>query len=173
MTNLPCPNPACTHQFPASDLKGATALMCPRCGTVFQFRQAAAAVKPALPAIAKPAAAVPVPAKPARPVGPGAPPVAVPVTPVARPVAPRGNAAAPAARVQAPAPVSDQDAVIAPVVRLRRRNKPSIVKRLILGGVVLAVATVAVIAFVRFREKVVPQKEISQISAADKKFVGE
>jgi hypothetical protein len=39
---LPCPNPACTHVFPAGTLKGVGALTCPRCGKRFQFRPAAA-----------------------------------------------------------------------------------------------------------------------------------
>jgi hypothetical protein len=34
---LPCPNPACTHTFPHAQLRGASALRCPRCGTLFQF----------------------------------------------------------------------------------------------------------------------------------------
>lgn len=35
---FPCPNPTCTHQFAADSVKGAAALTCPVCGTVFHFR---------------------------------------------------------------------------------------------------------------------------------------
>ncbi len=34
-----CPNPACTHVFAADGVKGASALTCPACGTVYRFRQ--------------------------------------------------------------------------------------------------------------------------------------
>jgi len=37
-SGLPCPNPACKHLFAFTEVKGATALTCPRCGGVFQFR---------------------------------------------------------------------------------------------------------------------------------------
>src|SRR5438552_9418549 len=96
MTNLPCPNPACTHQFSASELKGATALKCPRCGTVFQFRQAPPAPAEPTP-VAKPAPVA---------TAPSARPVAAPVAaPVARPVAAATPARpAPMAQPVAPAP---------------------------------------------------------------------
>src|SRR5208337_1342685 len=64
---FPCPNPACTHRFPAATVAGANALVCPRCGTLFQFR-----------------AAAPTPAYPmGRPV---APPAGIPVPPYGGPV---------------------------------------------------------------------------------------
>jgi hypothetical protein len=81
---FPCPNPTCPHAFPPEAVQGATRLVCPRCGAVFQFR-------PAAPAAPKPAAPPPLPAAkappplPSRPVRPAVPPQAPPI-PVAMPV---------------------------------------------------------------------------------------
>lgn len=70
---LPCPNPACTHQFSARELAAASGLRCPRCGTHFQFRAkptpqpAPATARPASPsAPAKPASLPQRPAAPTR-----------------------------------------------------------------------------------------------------------
>lgn len=45
----PCPNPTCTHVFPAASIKGASALKCPQCGKAFKLKavpKAAAAFDP-------------------------------------------------------------------------------------------------------------------------------
>src|SRR5689334_4843216 len=34
-----CPNPGCTHVFPAATMAGMAALVCPQCGGVFQVRR--------------------------------------------------------------------------------------------------------------------------------------
>ncbi len=58
--HFPCPNPACTQVFAPADVRGATSLTCPRCGTVFQFRAGAAKPKAAAPSpLTKPRPAVP------------------------------------------------------------------------------------------------------------------
>jgi hypothetical protein len=216
MTNLPCPNPACTHQFTASELKGATALKCPRCGTVFQFRQGTAAAKPVVKPGASPPSkrGQPAPAavKPVSP-RPASPPAAVPVVPLATPVAAAAPlaaaapvaAAAPLARptvpaqpaalpvnaavapgrppmavdtsralVQEPVSAAEPGDLVSPMVRVRRHQKPSVLKRLMVLGVVLVFAAGTVVAFVRFREKVVPPREdnTTQAGGVDK-FVGE
>src|SRR4051812_9316268 len=36
--DLRCPNPGCTHVFPADKIAGMAALVCPECGGVFQVR---------------------------------------------------------------------------------------------------------------------------------------
>ncbi len=43
---LPCPNPACSHVFDLGALAGAASVVCPRCGTRFQFRAKASAAPP-------------------------------------------------------------------------------------------------------------------------------
>ncbi len=94
--SFPCPNPTCPHAFSPEAIQGATNLVCPRCGAVFQFRAAAAPKSgpPPLPAAPKPANDSPAakalprgmpplpsrPVRPAVPLPPIAPPVAVPVT---------------------------------------------------------------------------------------------
>lgn len=81
---LPCPNPNCQHVFSPAEVQGATTLLCPRCGTQFQFRAAGAGSAPAAIPRAKPvrpAAAPRTPPPPARPASGG--------VPLARPVAPR------------------------------------------------------------------------------------
>lgn len=45
-STFPCPNPTCTHVFSPDAVKGASKLVCPRCGAALQFRPAAAALKP-------------------------------------------------------------------------------------------------------------------------------
>jgi hypothetical protein len=42
---FPCPNPNCNHTFSSKALQGVSSLVCPKCGTVFQF-----APGPAVPA---------------------------------------------------------------------------------------------------------------------------
>jgi hypothetical protein len=101
----PCPNPACDHVFLPESVKGAAALNCPRCGTVFQFRAGPASAparpgavtsppasaKRAVPPAIRPAAAAPArpPAKAAPVKPPAAPEADVDILPVAAaPVAP-------------------------------------------------------------------------------------
>src|SRR5581483_10659846 len=43
---LPCPNPSCPRVFDLQALAGATSLVCPRCGTRFQFRTKSSAAPP-------------------------------------------------------------------------------------------------------------------------------
>ncbi len=58
---FPCPNPACTHTFSSDAVKGASKLLCPKCGTVLQFASGFArqGVKP--PTASPPIAAADVP----------------------------------------------------------------------------------------------------------------
>jgi hypothetical protein len=51
-STFPCPNPVCTQVFEAEAVKGASRLVCPRCGTKFELRP-----RPAAPA--KPSTALP------------------------------------------------------------------------------------------------------------------
>src|SRR5262249_48687494 len=107
-----CPNPTCVHMFSPEVVRGAASLVCPRCGTTFQFNgQAATAAPPPasdvpdwLTDLASPASLQPKPrstvpiAPAAHPPAPAvAPPVtqpvlasvpSAPVIPVAMPVAP-------------------------------------------------------------------------------------
>jgi len=77
-----CPNPVCTHAFSPAAVTGASSLVCPKCGTVFQFGPASAAPprpsgagkKPAPPSIVPPKAPPPKP-RPAPPM-----PIAQPVS---------------------------------------------------------------------------------------------
>lgn len=104
---FPCPNPSCTQVFPPEAVKGATALTCPRCGTVYQFRNPAAdrprpvpprppvpppppraGHKPPPPPPPPPARPLPPPVPPALPANPRIPPPLAPVAPVAAPVDP-------------------------------------------------------------------------------------
>jgi hypothetical protein len=71
---FPCPNPACTHTFSPEAVQGKSSLVCPKCGTVFQFSSAPAA--PARRTAVK---------KPAPPKTP--PPPSKPAVPIAQPVA--------------------------------------------------------------------------------------
>src|SRR5262249_45028216 len=93
-TGFPCPNPTCKHVFPSTAVKGAAALKCPLCATVFQFRSTAAQPKR--------------PVAPAQPVPPPAPTAAVPPklsTPRPSPTAPLARPATPPPRpAQSPAP---------------------------------------------------------------------
>ncbi len=125
MTPMPCPNPTCTHRFSANEVKGATALKCPRCGTVFQFRpgrnsraaltrppssagaSSAPARAPVAPPVTPPKLGIPVgrpapPARPATPIAqPAAPPTAPPTAPlVAQPVRPAVSPVQPPAILQ-------------------------------------------------------------------------
>ena len=64
---FPCPNPACTHTFSPNAVKGASSLVCPRCGTVFHFgpshaaptRPGGAMKAPPTAAVSKPPASLP------------------------------------------------------------------------------------------------------------------
>src|SRR5262245_3512191 len=52
-TGFACLNPTCSHVFPAT-AQGASALTCPKCGSVFQFRAGVAPAPPSVP-IGRPA----------------------------------------------------------------------------------------------------------------------
>jgi hypothetical protein len=96
--SIPCPNPACTQAFALDAIKGAASLVCPKCGTVYQFRSDAEPF-----AKSPPARRPPTPAPPALPVAPPVGPAATPrpptrptptaasaplAVPIAKPVAP-------------------------------------------------------------------------------------
>jgi hypothetical protein len=51
---LPCPNPSCPQVFDPEAVAGAASLVCPLCGTRFQFRAQSRAA-PATPAVVEPA----------------------------------------------------------------------------------------------------------------------
>ena len=101
---FPCPNPVCTQVFNADAVQGASSLVCPRCGTKFEFRPQAPAkslgpkaVTPRPPGppprvAAPPAKPVARPAGPAPAKSPAAPPSPVPL---ARPVAGTARVAPP------------------------------------------------------------------------------
>jgi hypothetical protein len=80
---FPCPNPRCTHSFSREAIRGVASLLCPRCGTTFQFRednateQQAVTNKPRTPA--KEHATPPKPSPPPLPAAPAVVPVAMPV----------------------------------------------------------------------------------------------
>lgn len=46
---FPCPNPVCTHVFSPDAVKGASSLVCPKCGTIFRFASAGTAKKSVAP----------------------------------------------------------------------------------------------------------------------------
>ena len=104
-TSLPCPNPTCTHLFTPDSVKGASSLVCPRCGHAFAFQaKPASPTPPPVPRPSRPAPPTPPPAAaaPARvpPAPPPPPPVPAPVVPpvaapIATPVAPRAPAPEP------------------------------------------------------------------------------
>src|SRR5262249_6950158 len=119
---FPCPNPTCTQTFSPDAVKRSSGVLtCPRCGTVYQFRQPEAA-KPKPPAPAKAAPPPPLPV---------APPVAKPVARAAR-TPPPPPPIAPAVAV---APAVTQDVPVAPAVkaehepdrRLRVESSPEMV----------------------------------------------
>jgi len=89
--SFPCPNPACTQVFSPQDVRGVTSLTCPKCGNVFQFGGAPAAVPARSVGPAKRTAPHPSPVK-------AAPPAAVPVAPRLKPVAAPRAAAIPLAQ---------------------------------------------------------------------------
>ncbi len=124
---FPCPNPVCTQVFSADAVQGASSLVCPRCGTKFEFRPLAPAPVPAAPKAApqRPPGQTPrvaaSPAKPAsRPAGPAparasahAPPP-LPV-PIARPVAGAVRVAPPPLPPKPAAPPPPLAAPVAPM----------------------------------------------------------
>ena len=73
---FPCPNPVCTHKFSPEAVKGASSLVCPRCGTVFQFgsppaapsRSSTSGKKPAPPSVKPPVAPPRIPPRAAVPI---------------------------------------------------------------------------------------------------------
>ncbi len=126
---FPCPNPTCTQVFPPDAVKGAAALTCPRCGTVYQFRSPAPEKKPAAPA--RQTRHHRSPPKTFHP--PPPPPVAPPV-----PIAPVAPLAYPAA--QAPAPhLHLEDSSERVLSRRSRRRRGGWVK-LLVGLLVFLVA---------------------------------
>jgi hypothetical protein len=132
---FPCPNPACTHQFLHAEVKGASSLTCPRCGTIFRFRPSSGA--PASPAAAAmPRAVVQPPVAPrAMPGGLRASQVDVEL--LAGPTPP---AAIPVAGPPAAGPA--EGIVPASVVERHRRKDPgsrlSLVMGLLVAGIVVA-----------------------------------
>jgi hypothetical protein len=54
--DVPCPNPVCTHTFPAASIADISALACPKCGTVLQLRSQASIASPVAPRAAPPIA---------------------------------------------------------------------------------------------------------------------
>lgn len=72
---IPCPNPACAHEFSQAELQAAAQLVCPKCG--FRMQGKAAPPSPPRPAVAAPIK----PAAAAKPV----PPLATPIKPAAAP----------------------------------------------------------------------------------------
>jgi hypothetical protein len=162
INGLPCPNPSCKQVFATQALAGAGELVCPRCGTRFQFRNPSApavrppsvpTARPAAPPVGRPVAMPPPVARPA-------PPSARPGVPAAIPVPPRAiqtaAVAIPVAAVRpgvtpppaAPVPTGftfDGSAPIPPEIRRRRRGRAwAAIKTafflLILGGGVGAAA---------------------------------
>ncbi len=98
---FPCPNPTCTQVFPADTVKGASALTCPRCGTVYQFRNSSAAPsKSGSPRQARPSAGKAVPAAPAK-------------SPPSR--QPKAPPPPPSSRKAPPPPPPPVQAVVAPI----------------------------------------------------------
>ena len=111
---FPCPNPVCTQVFNADAVQGASSLVCPRCGTKFEFRSQTPAKAPAV----QPKAAAPKPpAAPTKPAAPPAKPAAKPPLPTARvaapPPVPMAKPVAAAARV-APPPLPAKPAAAPP-----------------------------------------------------------
>jgi hypothetical protein len=52
--DFPCPNPACTHTFPAESVAAASVLACPKCGSVLPLRSQVAAAVPKASVVAPP-----------------------------------------------------------------------------------------------------------------------
>ncbi|MCI0642528.1 MAG: hypothetical protein L0Y70_25910, partial [Gemmataceae bacterium] len=107
-SELPCPNPVCTHVFAPEEVQSAAALRCPQCGQVFQFRAGPLTPDPSPPQGRgeKPPTGNPERAKSKRTV-----PIAAPVPPSQlKKVAPNIPVAAPVAPRAA-----DVDVVLAPV----------------------------------------------------------
>jgi hypothetical protein len=154
---FPCPNPSCGQVFSPEEVRNAARLVCPRCGTVFQFRPtppgAPPPTVPPLPARPSPAKAPPaLPTRPARRVPPPPrvedlpevlpvverrppPPVVAPVrpaVPVARPVAP-----APPAGLEFEEP---REVVTAPVRGRRGRGVGRVLLFVFLGLVCVGLA---------------------------------
>jgi hypothetical protein len=167
INGLPCPNPTCKQVFATQALATGTGdLVCPRCGTRFQFRNPNAGARPASvpparpmapstrPPVARPAPptarpVAPPPARPGIPIPPpvagyyrpgGPPPPPIPVAALAVPVAAVGPGAPP------PPPAStgfsfDGSAPVPPEIRRRRRGRllgalKTSFVLLILGGIV-------------------------------------
>src|SRR5262249_35928111 len=125
MSNLPCPNPSCKHSFTPVEVKGATSLKCPLCGTIFQFRSAPergvsparGGTTPPLP-VAKPAAS----SRPA-----AAPPLALPPSPDPGPPAPVADTTFLVEAVPRSSRGGNDfvtDSVVSPVVQNRYRQSP-------------------------------------------------
>ena len=165
MSSLPCPNPTCKHSFTATELKGATSLKCPLCGTVFQFRSTpergvSPAPKPTPMPLTKPVAA----AKPAVPSSlelPGSPPPrpAQPRTPPA----PVGDTNFLVETTPPPIPSSNDfvtEGVASTLVQNRFRRSPQKGwKSIILACVFVIIAGVLVLTFILFREQLLGSKD--------------
>jgi hypothetical protein len=90
---FPCPNPTCSHVFPAGAMTGGL-LVCPRCGSQFQFQSAAPVAPPPVPNYPMGRAVGPPPQAAAAGIPnwmtpvPAAPVMAAPPAPPAAPVVP-------------------------------------------------------------------------------------
>src|SRR5262249_18435791 len=146
---FPCPNPTCTHIFPAAAVAGAAVLTCPRCATVFQFHAGAAAVA---------SGATPAPSSQARVTAPPLPPS----VPLAQPVTP----AAP--------PVDFGAAEVLNLASIRRqakRHKPQSWKTAVVAVAVLAGLAFALFIATRW-DRLVPEKKTAKRTGQDMVFEG-
>lgn len=113
MSQLPCPNPTCSHVFSHAEVQRAGSLTCPRCNQVFQLRAESPIPAPQAPPAKKPAPrSVPVAVSA---------PAPVKETPPAKPAQPT------AAKVAVAAPVKES-AVVKPAVPLAKPIQPAAVK---------------------------------------------
>ncbi|MCI0380936.1 MAG: hypothetical protein L0215_25410, partial [Gemmataceae bacterium] len=102
-SELPCPNPVCTHVFAPEEVQSASGLRCPQCGQVFQFRAAPTPKGKLEPAKSKP---IPV----------AAPVIAAASKKIAAPI--------PVAATTAPKPAA-VDVVLAPVTSKTPTEQPA------------------------------------------------
>ena len=166
MSSLPCPNPTCKHSFTATELKGATSLKCPLCGTIFQFRST-----------------------PERGVSPSPKPTPMPVA-AAKPATssslelPSSSPPKPAQPRTPPAPVADTNFLVettpsisssnefategaaSTLVQNRFRRTPQKSwKSIILVGVFVIIAGVLVLTFILFRDQFIGNKDQAHTDA--------
>ncbi|HTU23698.1 MAG TPA: hypothetical protein VMG10_37015 [Gemmataceae bacterium] len=120
----PCPNPVCTHAFSPDAVKGASSLVCPKCGTIFWFGLSATA--PPLPANSgkPPAPPKPPPPGPKAVVAPPPPPRPASPLPSAPPLSAGNVPAAPPNSAEPSTAALDFDSAPEMVVP-RARRKPA------------------------------------------------